>query len=139
MLDCGVSNPLRLLILRNSYPELSFHPLPGPSKYVESWPFRLVLWVLGHDFTYFWCLGKPHEWHLCTSTPGVYLLQHLENVHYPDPQRDLKIRSLGSYGKLSRDYIGVTMGLYGGSNFRSSQGSGYWGVKEIHDYPDVPK
>ena len=35
----------------------------------------------------------------------------------PDPQKDLKIRSLEPYEKLYGDYIEVIMGLYGGSNF----------------------
>ena len=37
--------------------KLSYHTsetiLPGPLKYVKSWPFELVLVVLGHYFTYF--------------------------------------------------------------------------------------
>ena len=34
-----------------------------------------------------------------------------------DPQKDLKVDPLEPYGRLYKDYIGVTMGLYRGSNF----------------------
>ena len=33
--------------------------LPGPRKYVESWPSGLLLEVLGHYLTYFGGLGRP--------------------------------------------------------------------------------
>ena len=36
---------------------------------------------------------------------------------YPDPQRDLKIRSPRTIWECFKDYIGVIMGLYRGSNF----------------------
>ena len=36
---------------------------------------------------------------------------------YPDPQKDLKIRSPRIMGELYKDHIGVIMGLYRGSNF----------------------
>ena len=35
----------------------------------------------------------------------------------PDTQKDLKIRSPRTIGELSKDYIGVIMGLYRGPNF----------------------
>ena len=31
---------------------------PGPSKYIESWPFGLSFEVSGHSFTYFWGPGS---------------------------------------------------------------------------------
>ena len=35
----------------------------------------------------------------------------------PDPRRDLKLDPLEPCGKLYKDYIGIIMGLYRGSNF----------------------
>ena len=40
-------------------------------------------------------------------------------------QRDLKIRSPEPYGKLYRDYVGVIMGLYRGSNLGTNIIRGY--------------
>ena len=37
---------------------------------------------------------------------------------YPDPQKDLKIRSPRTIGELYKDYIGAIKGLYRGSNFK---------------------
>ena len=55
---------------------------------------------------------------LCLPLLPLPSVAFFSSVHAsPDPQRDLKIRSLEPYGKLYKDYIGFIMCLYRGSNF----------------------
>ena len=52
-------------------------------------------------------------------TPSMPVVCHEIEIigdYYPDPQRDLKIRSPRTIWELYKDYIGVLMGLYRGSN-----------------------
>ena len=52
------------------------------------------------------------------SILGFYIDEALPLQVSQTPKRDLKIRSPRTiYGKIYKDYIGVRMGLYRGSNF----------------------
>ena len=82
---CRLSqNPCeRLLSFRDRSVEWqipSYHPEPGPPKYVKSWPKPIKNSPKGHDFTY--CGGEaepqalqngcPRQCRMCTEEPQVW-------------------------------------------------------------------
>ena len=52
--------PLRMT-MRAKLPNAIVKRVPGPQKYVKSWPLGLLLWVWGYYFTYFWGLGNGNH------------------------------------------------------------------------------